>query len=594
MGPTLDAVFHVAEDRGTRLYLHHRPSAGQPVRGCVVAVHAFAEEMNKSRRMVAQAARALAADGWAVLLPDLAGCGDSGSEFGDARWDVWVDDVAEAARWLHRHHPDVPLWLWGHRNGALLAAEAMTDRLSLAPHLLLWQPVLQGKTAFQQFLRLKAAAQLADGGGKQALDAARTDLVAGRSVDIAGYALAPSLAQGWQAATLAPPDATAEGTAGPSRHLIWLEVSSQPAPEPSPAAKAALPRWQAAGWTPQLQAVPGPPFWQTAEIEDAPALVSATVAALNATAPAAMGASHRVSGLQRETHQSDTPPDQRTEQALTFACEGEVLVGVLHAAASDTGVVIVVGGPQYRVGSHRQFVQLARALAAAGHPTLRFDVRGMGDSTGPLHTFEQITPDIGAAVDALMAAQPQLRRVVLWGLCDGASAALMYCAARRDARIGGLCLANPWVRSAQSLAQTRVKHYYLQRLTQRSFWLKLVSGKVAGGAVTGLLKNLRAAKARPAPGAADLTQTGPFQRRMLAGWTGQAGPILLLLSGQDYTAKEFIDYTQANADWRAALGARHVTRVDIAQADHTFSNEGSHRAAEASTVTWLRQLASAA
>ena len=44
-----------------------------------------------------------------------------------------------------------------------------------------------------------------------------------------------------------------------------------------------------------------------------------------------------------------------------------------------TAVLVVVGGPQVRAGSHRHFVQLARHLATHGHAVMRFDVRGMGD-----------------------------------------------------------------------------------------------------------------------------------------------------------------------------------------------------------------------
>ena len=64
------------------------------------------------------------------------------------------------------------------------------------------------------------------------------------------------------------------------------------------------------------------------------------------------------------------------EEAFFFDCDGDALLGVLARPAepSAVGVVIVVGGPQYRVGSHRHFVLLARRLATAGHPTLRFDV----------------------------------------------------------------------------------------------------------------------------------------------------------------------------------------------------------------------------
>ena len=585
---TLDAFFHGTAGRGARLYLHHRPAAQAPLRGCVLAVHSFAEEMNKSRRMVALTARGLAQAGWSVLQLDLLGCGDSSGEFEEATWIDWLDDVTEAAHWLQLRHPTTPLWLWGQRSGALLAVQAAA-RLDTSANLLLWQPVSQGKTALQQFMRLKAAAQLADGHGKAILDAARADLAAGRAVDIGGYALNPALARGWQAATLVPPEAPGEGLSGTPGQLVLLEVSSQPSSEPSPAAQAALQRWRAAGWDARAQTVVGPPFWQATEIEDAPALVAATVEALSLT-PEPVGARRNSHQSHAESEQNRAAQSQWREQPMIFRCEGQDLAGVLHPSLSETGVVIVVGGPQYRAGSHRQFVQLARALAAAGYPTLRFDVRGMGDSSGQLHTFEQITPDIGAAVELLLSAQPQLRRVVLWGLCDGASAALMYCAATRDARVSGLCLVNPWVRSTQSLAQTRVKHYYLQRLGQLSFWRKLLGGQVAGRALGELFGNLRSARSRPERAPAKTGQAGPFQQRMLAGLADNpVRPILLLLSGGDYTAKEFVAYTQAREDWTAALASPRVQRVEIALADHTFSNNGSHRVAEEATVTWLQQ-----
>ena len=107
------------------------------------------------------------------------------------------------------------------------------------------------------------------------------------------------------------------------------------------------------------------------------------------------------------------------EEAISFACGGDTLVGIVStsSAPSNLGVVIIVGGPQYRVGSHRQFVSLARTLAAAGFPALRFDYRGMGDSGGDRRSFEDIEDDIRAAIDTLLASQPGLASVALWGLC---------------------------------------------------------------------------------------------------------------------------------------------------------------------------------
>jgi uncharacterized protein len=282
-----------------------------------------------------------------------------------------------------------------------------------------------------------------------------------------------------------------------------------------------------------------------------------------------------------------------SEQALVFHCGGESLLGVLSpaAVASEVGVVIIVGGPQYRAGAHRQFVALARALAAAGTPVLRFDYRGMGDSSGALRDFEQAGADIDAAVTALQSARPEVRRVVLWGLCDGAAAALLYLHDRTDPRVAGLALLNPWVRSQASLAKTHVKHYYLQRLREREFWLKLASGQVAVSAVTGLLANLRAAF-----GSRRGAQSGaqaPFQTRMARAWSAYAGPVLLMLSEHDYTAREFCEFTAADAEWQRALQRHEPTRVQVEGADHTCSQPGAQRAVESATASWLARTVAA-
>lgn len=273
---------------------------------------------------------------------------------------------------------------------------------------------------------------------------------------------------------------------------------------------------------------------------------------------------------------------------LVFDCQGERLLGMLHPGASGIGMVVVVGGPQYRVGSHRHFVQLACAVSAAGHPVLRFDVRGMGDSTGELRDFQHIGADIAAAIDALCHAQPQVEQVVLWGLCDGASAAMMYLHERRDARVAGLCLVNPWVRSAASLARAHVRHYYLRRLAQADFWRKLLRGGVAIGAIGEFWSKLRQARARPAEGAA-AGRGAPqaFQDRMRLGWQAFGGPSLLMLSGKDYTADEFVEYTRDRADWQALLERPAVQRLHLPEADHTLSQPEQAQALEAALRRWL-------
>jgi exosortase A-associated hydrolase 1 len=203
--------------------------------------------------------------------------------------------------------------------------------------------------------------------------------------------------------------------------------------------------------------------------------------------------------------------------------------------------------------------------------------------------FEAQSADIGAAIDALQHHAPQVSRVVLWGLCDGASAALLYCHDTHDARVGGLCLLNPWVRSETSLARTHVKHYYLRRMLDREFWAKLLRGRVGARALADLVSNVRTAVSTPRPTAA---RQMPFQERMAEAWNRFDHGILLLLSGDDYTAKEFVEYVGRSPRWRSALKHPRLKEHELAGADHTFSRAETRTRVEALTLAWLEALPS--
>ena len=257
-----------------RFCLFH-PAQGGSLRGCVVYIHPFAEEMNKSRRMAALQARLLAAAGFAVLQIDLHGCGDSSGDFGDATWQDWVDDAVRACGWLRAQsaaHAQVPLWLWGLRVGCLIATAAAAQLDDVACNFLFWQPTATGKTALQQFLRLKLAADMLSGSGKGAMDALRERLAAGQAVEIGGYTLHPALATGLEQAKLLPHRQPAQ--------VVWLELSTAAEPKLTPVAVQAMAPWTAAAHTVNAAALNGPAFWQTAEIEDAPALLSRGMAAM--------------------------------------------------------------------------------------------------------------------------------------------------------------------------------------------------------------------------------------------------------------------------------------------------------------------------
>lgn len=269
---SLEAFFLPAANgrQGQRFCLFHQPATQTARRGAVVYVHPFAEEMNKSRRMAALQARALAAAGYAVLQIDLHGCGDSSGDFGDATWESWIDDVMLACDWLQQRSAG-ELWLWGLRTGCLLASDA-AGQLNRVNRLLLWQPLVSGKQFLQQFLRLKIAGEMQGGDSKGLMDRLRTQLARGEAVEIAGYRLSPGLAGGLERAELRLPESTVR--------LEWIDLSGKTDGSISPLASARLEQWRLAGRTVRGHAVCGPAFWQTAEITECPALLAASISAV--------------------------------------------------------------------------------------------------------------------------------------------------------------------------------------------------------------------------------------------------------------------------------------------------------------------------
>lgn len=288
------------------------------------------------------------------------------------------------------------------------------------------------------------------------------------------------------------------------------------------------------------------------------------------------------------------PPITASEDALIFECGGESLLGVVSrvsrtelGATAKRGVLIIVGGPQYRVGSHRQFTLLARQLATAGYPTMRFDYRGMGDGGGPSRTFENAGEDIRAAIDAFRRAEPALDAIVLWGLCDAASAALMHGVDSPVVR--GVALLNPWVRSPASLARAQVKHYYAGRLTDPDLWRGLLTGRVnVLRSAREFLRSWREGRDGSNPSEASPAAQPPFQTAMAAAWRRFTGPVLLVISERDLTAQEFLEYTRTSDEWRGLLAQPRVERCNLGEADHTFSRAEWRRIVADQTIAWLR------
>lgn len=282
------------------------------------------------------------------------------------------------------------------------------------------------------------------------------------------------------------------------------------------------------------------------------------------------------------------------ERVVSFSCQGSWLYGILSLPERpiSRGVLIVVGGPQYRAGSHRQFTLLARQLAEYGVPVMRFDYRGMGDSEGDARNFETVEDDIRQAIDQFYADLPAIRDVIIWGLCDAASAAVFY--AHSDARVTGLVLLNPWIRTDGSNAKAYLKHYYARRLFDHALWSKIAAGNfdyraavrsVFDMAGTALRAKKTSASRDNAPAVEKSTNCLPLPTRMLDGLDRFKGKVLFIMSGNDLTAQEFSDVVNASRTWKTLLGSSRVQRRDLLQANHTFST----REWRDQVATWTKE-----
>jgi exosortase A-associated hydrolase 1 len=231
---------------------------------------------------------------------------------------------------------------------------------------------------------------------------------------------------------------------------------------------------------------------------------------------------------------------------------------------------------------------------------MRFDYRGMGDSEGNSRTFEEIQVDLRCAIDTLFVQVPELEDVVLWGLCDAASATLFY--AHTDQRVSGLVLVNPWVRTKESMARTYLRYYYLKRALDSSFWCRLFRGRVD---LLGMMQTLlsmitvragtmKNSKEHPDGVYASKEYDGkalrmtPLPLRMLEGMKNFQGRLLFILSGADLTASEFKDLIADSPQWQEVMRHSRVTRHDLPGANHTFSRTEWRERVLAWTGQWIK------
>ncbi|NQX88209.1 MAG: hydrolase 2, exosortase A system-associated [Halioglobus sp.] len=244
------------EHNGRKLFsILLRPVSATP-RGAVLYLPPFAEEMHRSRHIVAAQARELAAIGYNVLLLDLYGCGDSGGEFSDANWSLWLQDATFGINRLKSmNHARV--LVWGVRMGALLGSELARSRMDISK-LVLWQPALNGEQQIDQFLRLRTVPTSAME-KSQSFDRSTlwNELRAGRSLEVAGYELSSQLALEMAGVRL--------NEFAPVCPVAWFDINAMKNRGLGIASGNVVRNWRLQGVDVEVYKIVGEPFWRMAE-----------------------------------------------------------------------------------------------------------------------------------------------------------------------------------------------------------------------------------------------------------------------------------------------------------------------------------------
>lgn len=284
-------------------------------------------------------------------------------------------------------------------------------------------------------------------------------------------------------------------------------------------------------------------------------------------------------------------------EKIALLGEARNLVGIVtqpeiaDSPSHDLAVLLLNAGVIHRIGPGRLNVKLARALAARGFTSLRFDLSGIGDSRPAQRALPfaaQSVADVRAAMDYMQGTRAT-QRFVLAGLCSGADNS--YATALADARVSGVVLIDP---NAYPTWKTRPRFLLMGLGSPR--WLL--------GSLRNHLRRLRPAPERrgepahasrqgagPAGAEGDIRPKPPLAEFAagLASVVGRGGAIIAIYSGS--SLRQFNHVRQLDE----ALGPFGLAgRIDCrlcAQANHTFTELSAQAQLIDTIVEWIGDLA---
>ncbi len=271
--------------------------------------------------------------------------------------------------------------------------------------------------------------------------------------------------------------------------------------------------------------------------------------------------------------------------------QGGTLVGILTDPPRPTGVgdrpavVLLNAGFIHRVGPYRLNVNLARSLAAAQFPVLRFDLSGIGDSRLRRDNLPIQKSAVLEAQEAMafLTAARGATRFVLIGLCSGAENALRV--ARLDKRVIGAVALNYQGDPTDQVIKDRYHaDYYRRAMFDPRRWLRAARGESEYGSIVRLL-GVRlwsglSGKARRSPRAAEI---GASLRELSV-----RGVRVCLLFNEGDPGLDYLNfYLAKDIDRLKAAGGFDVQVVP--RANHMFGPLRAQEHVIGTIETWLQQ-----
>ena len=552
---------------------YHAPS--QPSRATgVVLCRPVGYEGTCAYETYTQLAERLADDGFAAIRFDYHGTGDSiGSDADPDRVAAWRACIAAALEEIGRLSGCTRLALFGVRIGATLAAAVAAERGGV-DSVVWWAPCPTGRAFVRE---LRAA-------GTMRAHAPRPGASADDDLETLG-----TLYTAQTLADLQSLDArSADGAARPAPRALFIGRDDLPGAGPMPAA------YREAGIDTTVVEWPGyvAMMAEPHEVDVPRETLDGIVAWLRAGEPAGHA-------LRAPPSLADAPPQREAvfggvrEIPLLFGRE-HGLFGILAepedltaaGARAETAILMLNVGTNHRVGPNRLYVKMARAWAARGYRSLRFDLAGIGDSrTAAGYATTRLyskgsTVDVGAAIERLSGLGVQ--RFILVGLCSGAYVAFQTALA--DPRVTGLVLINPrrldWQEgeTLQSAMQRSYKssHYYRQAMFEPATYRRLLKGEIDVRGIAGRLATLTRVRAERA--ARRLLGRAPAEENVLANMRllSERGTDILLIVAEADDGLDYLEY-HLGPRGRHMQGQPNFRMLMVAGADHTLSQTDSQQ-----------------